>query len=138
MDVNQARNIDFYSYVVNFAGLAAAGSASQSFSIDTDSDFLLQKLCNIVDVAGAAITSSSIPVPLVTVQISDGGSSRQMFSQPAPMGAVFGNGYEPFILPAPRLISAGSTMTVSVTNYSAATTYNIRMAFIGLKRYKFK
>lgn len=134
---NVNRSIDFYSYVLDFSALAAAGSTGQSFSIDTDSDFMLQKLCQTTDIAGAVITNATFPVPLVTIQITDGGSSRHLFSRPAAMGSLFGFGAEPFILPAPRVFSAGSTVTVSLVNYSAATAYNIRLAFIGLKKYRF-
>lgn len=130
------RNQDFYGYVLNFSALAAAANSTGTFQIDQDSDFLLQKMTMVADIAGAAITNSSMPVPLATMQVTDGGSSRSLFSAAAPLGAVFGNGMEPFILPAPRYIAAGSSISVALTNYSAATSYNIRLVFAGIRFYK--
>lgn len=131
------RRFDFYGYTVNILNLAAGGNSGSSFSIDTDSDFVMQKLCVIADIAGANLTFATLNIPLVTMQISDGGSSRTLFSEPIAAGNVFGTGMEPFILPAPRVFSAGSTITLAVANYSNATTYNLRFGFIGLKKYRF-
>src|SRR5512139_1353303 len=111
------KNLDFYAYGVDIASLANGASTSQSFSIDTDSDFFMMKFVMQADLAGVALTSSSDIIPLCTIQITDGGSSRQMFSRPAALKAVFGNGENPFILPAPRQFSAGSSVTVAITNY---------------------
>lgn len=133
----RGRTKDFYSYVLNYTGLAPAATATQSFSIDTDSDFVMSKMEQQTDIALAAITESTYPIPLVTVQITDGGSSRQLFSQAVPVGSVFGSGERPFILPGTRMFSAASTVTVTLVNYSAATTYNIRLVFTGIKHYRF-
>lgn len=128
---------DFYSYIINFSALANGSSDSGSISIDTDSDFFLMKMTQQSDIAAAAQTSSSLVVPLVTLQITDGGSSRQLFSQAVPISAIMGSGENPYILPAPRMFSAGSTVTLSVANYSAATTYNLRLVLSGIKQYKY-
>lgn len=137
MNGQPKRNKDFYSYVVNFAALAAGASATQNFSIDTDGDFVLTSLTYQADLAGAALTESGNIVPLCVAQITDGGSSRQLFSQSAPVPAIFGRGDNPFNLPGPRLLVAGSTINVALENYSDATAYNIRMVFIGVKQYHF-
>lgn len=137
--VNQAlqvdRSMDFYGYTVDIASIAAAATVTQTFSIDTDSNFVLQKMTQESDISGAAVTTGTEVVPLCKIQVQDGGSSRQMFSQPVSLHGVFGTGENPFILPAPRLFSAGSTVTITVTNYSAATTYHIVLHFLGLKKY---
>lgn len=130
----QAR--DFYSYVLNFSALASGATTTQSFTVDTDSDFFMMKIAQVSDIAAAAYTRSAIPIPLVTMQITDGGSSRQLFSDAVPLDAVAGRGENPFILPSPRKFAASSSVTVQLTNYDAATTYNIRLALIGEKRYR--
>jgi len=133
------RERDFYTYTVSVASLAAAASTSTSFQIDTDSNFILQKMTYTVDLAGAAVTSGAKIVPLVTLQITDGGSSRQMFSQATPIPSIIGDGNEPFILPAPRVFVAASTIQLSFVNYSAATTYtHLYLSFIGQKVYRFE
>lgn len=136
--VVDGRENDFYSYVINFASLANGVSSSGSFSIDTDSDFILTMMTQQSDLALAAVTDSTRIVPLVTVQVTDGGSSRQLFSNPVPIPSVFGCGENPYILPAPRRFSAGSTINVAVANYSTATTYNLRLVFSGIKEYIYK
>jgi len=131
------RRQDFYSYVLDFSAVAAGAVSSNSFSIDTDSNFSLSMMMQQSDLAGAAITVSTDIVPLCTIQITDGGSSRQLFSNPAPLAAVMGKGDNPFILPNVREFAAGSTVSVTLTNYSAATTYNVRLVFSGIKTYIF-
>ena len=128
---------DFYNYVVDFIGLASGATTTQTFNIDTDSMFFLMKLTQQSDIAAAAVTRSANVIPLCTIQVNDGGSTRQLFSEPAPIPAVFGTGENPFMLPVPRQFSPGSTVSVTLSNYSAATTYNTRLVFSGAKHYRF-
>jgi hypothetical protein len=125
---------DWYAYVPStISALAAGGSSIFNILMDADSDFKLSKLTQMSDIAGAAQTESSAVIPLVTMDIVDAGSGRKLFSNPIPMGAIFGAGRLPFILPVPRIFTARSSISVTLANYSNATTYNIRLAFIGAK-----
>lgn len=126
---------DFYTYEEDFTALVSGSSAQGSINIQADSDFVLQKLCYFADIAGAAQTNDSRVVPLVTLQIVDAGSGRQLFEAPAPVNSVFGYGALPFILPRPRVFFARSTVDISVANFSAATDYDLRLSFIGYKAY---
>lgn len=128
---------DFYVYELDFAALAAAGTASSSFTVQTDSNFLWQEACVIADIAGAVQTNDSRVLPLVTCVIQDTSSGRQLMSNPVPIPSMFGYGSEPFILPSPRFFRANSQVTINLTNYSAATTYNLKLQFIGTKFFKF-
>lgn len=126
---------DFYIYEAEALAIAPAGSANDIINIEADSDFILQKLTYEADIAAATQTDSTRVVPLVTVQLIDSGSGRQLMQNPIPIPSTFGTGQLPFILPNPRKFLRNSTIQVAFTNFSAATTYNIRLAFLGYKIY---
>jgi hypothetical protein len=50
---------------------------------------------------------------------------------------VFGDGQIPFILPVTKMFSRNASVAFSVANYSAATTYNLRLLMIGAKIFKY-
>lgn len=127
---------DFFVYAANFSALAAAGVASTTIQVQADSDFELQKLAMFADVAAAAQTDSTRVLPLITIQITDQGSGRQIFQLPIPVPSVFGDGNFPFILPTTKLFVANSAIGIDLVNFSAATTYNLRIALIGAKIFR--
>ena len=129
---------DWWIEPINVAALAQNGVANANIIVQADSAFKLMKLGLMADIAGAAQTESSRVVPLVTMQITDTGSGRNLFSAAVALGALFGNGPLPHILPIPRLFLPRSNIQLQFTNYSggAGTTYNIRMAFEGTKVFK--
>lgn len=127
---------DFYVYQEDFSGLAAGASQTGNVNIQADSDFVVQKLAYAADIAGAAQTDSGRVIPLVTVLITDTGSGRQLMESSVPIPSLFGTGELPFILPQPKLFLARSTINVTVANYSNATTYNLRVSFIGYKVFR--
>ena len=128
---------DFFVYEVDFAALAAGGSATSSFTIQQEADFLLTKVTMVADLAAAAQTESARVIPLVTLLINDTGSGRNLMSSAVPLPNLFGTGGLPFILPRQRLFVASSVVNITLTNFSAATTYNIKLSFIGEKAFKF-
>lgn len=127
---------DFFIYQEDFSSLANGASATGSINIQADSDFVVQKLTFLADIAAAVQTDSSRVVPLITIQITDTGSGRNLMESPAPISNVFGTGEIPFILPQPKLLLARSTVAISVANFSASTTYNLRISFIGHKVFR--
>lgn len=128
---------DFFVYVSTVASLAAAASDSDTVNIEASSDFILRKMTMFADIAGAVQTDSSRVLPLISVQITDTGAGKQLFTDAIPIPSLFGSGTIPFILPSPRIFARNSTISVAYENYSAATTYaNIYLNFIGEKVYK--
>lgn len=127
---------DFFIYEVDFSNLTAGNSQTGFFQVQQEADFLLSKLTMTVDIAGAAITESTRPVPLATLMINDTGSGRNLMAQAVPLGSLVGDGGLPFILPRQRVFVASSVVNVTLTNYSAATDYNIRLSFVGEKAFK--
>jgi len=126
---------DFYIYEAEALALAPAGNANDIINIEADSDFILQKFTYQADIAAAAYLESTRPIPLITVQLIDSGSGRQLMNNPIPVESFMGSGELPFILPNPRKFLRNSTIQIAFNNFDAAITYNIRLAFIGYKIY---
>jgi hypothetical protein len=126
---------DFFVYTAQFAALAPAAVAQSSIQIQADSHFKWIKATLQCDIAAAAYLDSTRPIPLASLQITDGGTGRQLLFQAMPLETIFGSGALPFILPVPRIFRARSNISLSITNFSAATTYNIRLAFVGTKMF---
>lgn len=118
------------------ASIAAAGTAANSLQFDTDALFVWTKTSYHVDLAAAAITESTYPIPLVTVQIQDISSQRTLFQSPVPIETIAGKLGLPFILPAPQIITPGASLKFAFVNFSAATTYtNLQLFMHGFKLY---
>lgn len=125
---------DFFTYTINFTNLAAGATANGQIQLQNDSDFELEKLSQFSDIAGAAQTADSRVLPLVTVQITDTGTGRQMFSAAVAIGAIMGDGQIPFVLPTTKRFTRNASLAFQVSNFSAATTYaNVRLNLIGAK-----
>jgi hypothetical protein len=125
---------DFFVYELDFDAIAAAGgTATGQIQIQADSDFELQKLTHFSDVADAAQTESGRVLPLVTMQITDTGTGRNMFSAPVPIPALMGDGRIPFVLPTTKVFSRNASVSFVLSNYSADTIYNVKLQLIGAK-----
>lgn len=124
---------DFFAYTILFEALANGGAAQGAIQIQADSDFELTKFTMFADIAEAIQTEATRVLPLVTVQITDTGTGRALFNAPIPVPAIMGDGRIPFILPVPKIFSANASVAIEVANFSAATTYNLRMALVGAK-----
>ena len=126
---------DFYIYEAEALAIAPAASVNDIINIEADSHFMLQKFAYEADIAAAAFVFNTRPIPLITIQLIDSGSGRQLMQNPIPVSSFMGDGQLPFILPNPRKFLRNSTIQIAFTNFDAAITYNIRLAFIGYKIY---
>lgn len=124
---------DFFAYTVSFAALLAGTATQGAIQIQADSDFELSKFTMFADIAQAAETEATRVLPLVTIQITDTGTGRALFSSPLPVPAIMGDGRIPFILPVPKIFSANASVAVQVANFALATDYNLRILLIGAK-----
>lgn len=125
------------TYAIAFATLAPAGVANGNIQIQADSDFEIIKTMYAADIAAAAYEIETQPVPNVTIQITDTGTSRALFSNlPIPVPSFFGTGQLPFIWPERYIVKANSVLQIQVTNFDAAVTYNLRLTFAGVKVFK--
>jgi hypothetical protein len=133
-----AKRRDFYVYEARTTAgtpIAAGITQTDAIPIEADSNFILEKLAYFADIAAAAQTQSTQVLPLVTIQIQDTGSGRNLMANPIPIPSIFGFGYLPFVLPKPRIFMRNTTIQITFTNFSAATSYNVQLAFIGYKVY---
>lgn len=135
-DANGKFYKDFYFYKAQVTGLAAATSATSVINIEANSDFIWLKTAYAADLAGAAQTEDSRVLPLVRVAITDSGSGRQLQNLPIPLTSMGGHEGLPFNLPVPREFQKNSNISITFTNYSAATTYtNVEIVLIGYKKF---
>jgi hypothetical protein len=128
---------DFFVYELDFGAVAAAGTASSSFTVQADSNFLWQYGGFFADIAGAAQTDDTRVLPLMSATILDTSSGRQLMSAAVPIPQIFGTGQLPFLLPTPRFFRAQTQVTVNIANFSVGTTYTLKLQFIGTKFFKF-
>ena len=128
---------DFYTYQENFfeADLIAGATVNGSIDIQADSDFVWLKSAFFADISGANQTADDLVIPLCSIQIVDTGSGRNLVESAVPIPSLFGTGQLPFVMPIPRLFFARSTIQLQVTNFNAASAYNLRLSFIGYKAY---
>jgi hypothetical protein len=116
---------NFFDYSTTpIAALAAAATTANTIQFDTDSVFIWTKTSYHVDLAGAAYLNTTIPVPLVNIQIQDTSTTRTLFFQPEPIEVMAGSLGLPFVLPAPQVVMPSASLKFTYTNFSAATAYN--------------
>lgn len=127
----------FYIYQTpNIASLAAAATTTNVIQFDIDSVFVWMRTCVVADIAGAVQTTSSIVIPLATLQITDTGTGTNFFNNAVPLTAIAGDGRLPFVQPTPVMCSPAASFQFTWNNYSAATTYaNLRLQLVGFKVY---
>lgn len=127
---------DYYVYVADFGSLAAGATQTEIINIETDADFIIEKIAYSADLAGAVQTANSRVLPLVDITLNDSGSGRNLQDKPVPLASMAGDGQLPYVLPVPRKLRANSNLNVSAENISNATQYDhLRVLFIGYKRF---
>lgn len=127
---------DHYIYPALFGSLAFGASATVNINIETDAPFVCVKLTASADIAGAVQTANSRVLPLCNLSVTDGGSGRNLQSQPVPLMELTGDGQLPFVLPIPRRFAQNATINLTLDNVSAATTYdNLTVSLIGYKEF---
>lgn len=123
---------DFFIYSTpDFTSLAAGASASETFTVQNDSDFL------IVALNGTAVDpadeTSVFTTPALTVSLRDSGSGREFQNRPQHWRNVMGEAELPSFLPYPKFIDRASDVSLTLSNLSAAQAYRVRVAFMGFK-----
>lgn len=120
---------DYFIYSLEFLPLAASGIAAAAVNIQSDSHFLIELITGVAtDVTNATFIAN---VPEL-VNMTDSGSGRNFFDKPVHWNNLFGTAQLPGVLPFPKVINAGSTLTIQLTNLEA-TARNVRISLIGFK-----
>lgn len=137
MEPNERPNVvlDYFSYVFpTFTGLAPLGvSATQQVQIQADSDFELLQLMYAADIALAAYVWNTRPIPNISAVITDTGSGRQLMNGSVPLTAIAGIAEQPAWLPQTKIFQRNATVSLQLTNFDAAVTYNVRVTMVGRK-----
>jgi len=127
---------DFYQYVADFGTITTGTTKTANVNIETDAEFIVDKITYFGTVGGAAQTKESRVVPLVEISLNDTGSGRNLQNLPVPLDCMAGTAELPFVLPVPRKFKPNATITVTATNISAATDYdNLKVVFSGYKKF---
>jgi len=126
---------DFFIYPVQFLAVAPAAVVTQQLVFDASSDFTWYYGAYSADVAAAGQTQATRTYPLANILITPTDTAAQFMQAATPLTHLFGDGQNPFVMPAPRVIPARSAITFQLTNRDAAQTYNIFLSLIGVKRY---
>lgn len=121
-----------------FGPMTAALVSQQQVIIQANTAFEMREIVYFWNLANAAFTESTRPVPNVTLQLQDSGSGKNLFSAPAPLNSVAVNSESRRrALQWPRIFSPNSTITATLTNFdAAATTGRARLCLIGRHLYR--
>lgn len=111
-----------FDYTTGRFTLAAGQATSLQISIQIDSHFLVQKI--------TGVRSSGAPA-LVT--IITGGTDKQWMDKAVHFDNLVGNSQFPNILPAPRMVDRGSTISIAIQNISSVNSGTYEIIFGGLK-----
>lgn len=111
-----------YDYTTGQISIAAGGTASVQISIQIDAHFLVQKI--------VGVRNSQAP-SLVTIKT--GGYDKQWMDKAVHFDNLVGNAQFPNILPAPRLVEKGSTISLTIQNLSSLVAGTYEIIFSGLK-----
>jgi hypothetical protein len=119
--------------------IPAGGRADYSLRIQPDADFEWDKIAITYDLAIPAATDT-----IATVQIRDESLGRYFSDRPIPVESFSGcriadvlgpAGFNPYVLPQPKIFKAGTLITLTVRNQDPANALGIRFSFMGKKCY---
>lgn len=128
------RQWDWFMYSASWLPLAiAAPLTARSIQIDSDADFLALACTGVARaVASPAAQNADTPF-LVTMRNS--GTGADLFDAVQDWTQVVGTAQRPAWWGLPRLMPLGSTLVVSLQSLDAATAWNVRLGFWGIKVY---
>ncbi len=125
---------EFFIYTANIGTLAAGISSTTRIQIESDSQFVVQKLTYFVtDSSETSQTDATRIVPNLALSIVDTGSGRNLQNDSIPITSICGTGELPHILATPKTFKANSIITVQVSNFATTNYANIFINFIGKK-----
>lgn len=122
----------FFAYSTGLTAVAAVvgATATDVISIQQDANFELQYLTYSAEQASLLVLNWA-----GLVQIDDSGAGRTFFDQAIPINCIAGTGAQPFVFLTPRLVQAGSSLTVTFTN-RVATATTVNLILVGYKLYE--
>jgi hypothetical protein len=135
----QGRGLYFTYQTPVVASIAAGAATTVTIQFDQNSVFNWLRTTFTVDKTNAVQTSSSQPIPFVTLQITDTGNGMSFMNGPVPVYAMAGlEGNLPYVLPTPQLVQANASYQFQWASYSTAgggneTYTNLRLQLHGYR-----
>lgn len=128
---------DWFSYPVRFQTIAQTSTTTQTIQIDAGSDFYLTALTHFstINESTAVLTAATYVMPMVTVQIQDTGSNRNLMNAAVPLVLVAGDGNHPHRLIHPRLFYRNSAIQITMVSIDPTTYSNIWLNLEGFRIY---
>lgn len=129
---------DYFVYPVaiatTLASLATAPSVSLTIQADSHFEWIATSWFGYIDGAVTDAASSPNDFCPITLQITDGGSGRQLFNAPVPISSVAGKGSLLYYLPIPRIFLAKSQISFQATSIDPVNQWdNVYFNLIGRK-----
>jgi hypothetical protein len=120
---------NYYGYATSFLTLPLSAAATNNIAIQNDSFFVM--------LAATCVCASSNDLTLfayrpATLQIFDGNSGSNFFSQAIGADEFLGDAAQPGLLAFPYVVSPGGSIQVTLTNLEP-TARNYRVTFHGFK-----
>jgi len=107
-------------------------AANVAIGVDATADFLALEL-----MGHSTQEDVAVPVSFYTVEIASSSSDRNYQSNPLSSRLVCGTATLPHTLSVPILFPHASAILLTVTALNVAVAYGIRLAFGGVKLYKY-
>jgi hypothetical protein len=128
--------LDDYTYATIPTDILAGQAVSLSVQIEADSDFEILKRMVFFSADAFAGLIPLNDAPLMTVQMTDTGSGRDLFNTPILLSNAFGNAQFPFIMQQTKIFSARSVIALTLNNISTVDYRSVQLAFSGRKIFK--
>lgn len=122
---------DFFVFGMDFLSIAAGGSETRTFTVPSDSDFLIVSLAG--EEVDPADEGAALPASPLTIAITDSGSGRQLQNRPQAYANLVGTGQLPAFMPYPKFIDRSSEVSATIDNNDPTAAYRVRLSFIGFK-----
>lgn len=144
------RDYELFHYSANFVALAtdptglgvipAGGRVDFTVRIQPDADFEWNKISITHDIAIPAANDT-----ICTIEIRDESRGVRFMDRPIPVESFGGcrqldplgpSGFYPYVLPQPKILRAGTLLTLTLRNQDAANALGIRVTLTGKKSYQ--
>lgn len=132
------QSLDLYWYTTGVFNIASTdvGGVNETIQIGDDGDFYCTCFTYQASITGALLTEATNVIPLITMNLIDTGSGRNLMNDPVPLAAVAGDGKRPMRFARPRIFTRNSTIQLKFFPFLVAgTTYQIQFIMGGYKNY---
>lgn len=124
-----------FTYSLTFNPINATVTTTIPVAIDASAHFaMIVRTATITDTTRYTTFTQPNVAPFL-VLITDTASGQQTQDLAQPIGNLFGNGLQPYLLPMGRVFGAGTSFNVQLQNLHASTNFTVVLSFGGFKIY---